>query len=171
MLPEFGAVGRDPVLGGVVPAAIERPMVWPEAAADNAGSEVAMSAAQRDVGLTLAEVAKVLAIIEFDHDLRMALMQFAQHRREQHHEDFLGGNSNGAAGVALLRSRSFDERRRGAIHLPRALDQPFARRSEGVTGLALFKDREAERVLEGRDTARDGGLADPELSSGRKRAA
>ena len=130
-----------------------------------------MSAAQRDVGLTLAEVAKVLAIIELDHDLRMALMQFAQHRREQHHEDFLGGNSNGAAGVALLRSRSFDERRRGAIHLPRALDQPFARRGEGVTGLALFKDREAERVLEGRDTARDGGLADPELSSGRKRAA
>src|SRR5215213_8546490 len=100
MLPELGAAGRNSVAGGIIPAAVEGPGVVAEAAADHAGSQVAVSAAQGNVGLALAEVAKVLAVVQLDHDFGVALVQLAQDRREQRHREYLlRRNADGAAGV------------------------------------------------------------------------
>ena len=85
---------------GVIPAAIERPIVDPDAPADDAGSEVAVSASERDIGFAFAQVAKVLAIVELDHDLGVTLVKLAKHGSEQADgEDFLSGDSNLACRV------------------------------------------------------------------------
>src|SRR3954463_9110555 len=103
MFPELCAARRDPVPGGIVPAAIKGPGIIAEASADDAGSNIAIRAAERDICLALAEVAKILAVVELDHGFGVAVVQLAQDRREQRHREYLlRGNANGAAGVTLF---------------------------------------------------------------------
>src|SRR4051794_24138241 len=109
MLLQLFAGPRHTVLRGVIAAAVERPLVFAEPPPDDARPKLADGAAKGDVRLALAKIAKVLAVVELDHDLWVALMKLAQHRGEQRHENLLARDPDGAAGVALLRGCRFGE--------------------------------------------------------------
>src|SRR4051794_14427593 len=99
-------------------------MVGTEATTDNAATELAGRAPERDVSLAFAKVAEILAVIELDHDLGMLLVQFTKHRREQSHsEDVLRRDPDRAARVALFGRRGFGEGGGGNFHVPRPIEQ------------------------------------------------
>src|SRR5438874_10168932 len=109
MLLQLFAGSRHAVLRGVIAAAVERPLVLAEPPPDDARAKLADRTAQGDVRFALAKIAKVLAVVELDHDLRVALMKFAEHRSEQRHENLLARDPDRAARVALLGCRRFAE--------------------------------------------------------------
>jgi hypothetical protein len=91
MLPELLSRRRHTMDVCVFAAAIERPIVIAQTAADQASALEIRHAAQRDVGFPGTQIPHVLALVEFDHDVRVTLVQFAQHRRQQDHENVLRG--------------------------------------------------------------------------------
>src|SRR6185369_15639952 len=110
-----------------------------------AGAKIADGTAQGDVRFPLGEIAEVLAVIELDHDLGMPFVQFAEHRREQDHEDFLRRNPDDAARVTLLGRGCLGKSGCREIDLPGAIQQAFARGRQRISGLALVEQGKADR--------------------------
>src|SRR5947209_505260 len=151
MLLQLGAGARNPVLGGIIAAAVERPVVGSQSSADNSGAKLSHCTAQRDIGLAFTEVAEVLAVVELDHDLRMALVELAKHRREERYENLLGRDPHSSARVALLGCCRLGERISGDFDMPGALDQLIAGGRQGITGLSLLEQRKTNRAFQGCD--------------------
>ena len=118
VLPELVPVGGHAVFGGIFAAAVERPIVDTVSSADDSRGKIAIGATQCDVGLALAEVAKVLAIVQLDQDFGVTLVQLSQDRGEDADcEDFLGRDSDGAARVAGESGGSFGKTGSRAFYL------------------------------------------------------
>src|SRR5690348_7474858 len=81
VLLELGQARGNPVARRIVAAAVERPVIDAELPSDEAaGLGVAFGAAQRDVGLASPEVPHLLAGIEVDQDMGVALVKLAEDR-------------------------------------------------------------------------------------------
>ena len=157
--------------GSVIATAVERPVVRSQTPTDNTRADISESAAQGDVSLALAEVTKVLAVVELDQYLRMLFVKLAQHGRQQCHKDFLSSDADRAAGVANLGGGGFSKAGYRSVNLAGAIQQLLASRGERIASLSFLEDLQAERLFQRRNPPGDGGLAHAQLPTGGQRAA
>src|SRR5260221_230779 len=172
MLLQFRSGSRHTVLGRVVAAAVKRPMVVSEPPPDDSRAKLPGRAAQGDIRLALAKVAEVLAIVEVDDDLGMALVELTQHRRQQgYRENVLRRDPDRAARIALLGSRRFRECSGGHFHLAGTVDQLLTCGRRPGTRPARVGQREADPPPRLREGPGDRGPAYADVPCGLSPAA